>query len=138
MLKQRRQRRGANALEFALTLPIFFSFFSGIIDCGWLFFQQSALDSAVHEGCRRGATLDPGVNNINLYTLQSTTDTAITSAMSQAGVACVDCGVEIRQLYSYPATSLRCAVSNTFTPLIGVMPVNTLTSVAVVRMEIQR
>lgn len=50
-----RSRRGAEALEFALTLPILLILVSGLIDFGWYFYQQSRLHDAVRYGARAGA-----------------------------------------------------------------------------------
>ena len=50
-----RAQSGSTVLEFALTLPLFLLLFSAVIDFGWLFYEQSALDGAIHDGCRKGA-----------------------------------------------------------------------------------
>ena len=50
-------RRGASAIEFALCLPIFCAIVFGIIEYGWVFFQQANVIAAVREGARLGVTL---------------------------------------------------------------------------------
>jgi hypothetical protein len=57
------RRRGANAVEFALTLPVFVGLVMGIIDYGFLFMMQSGLDSAVSLACREGSKVDPRRGN---------------------------------------------------------------------------
>ena len=47
-----RWRRGSSAVEFALTLPIFFLLVIGIIEFGWYFFVQHTLQYATREGMR--------------------------------------------------------------------------------------
>ena len=134
----RLRRSGTTALEFALTLPVFMVLFGGVIDCGWLFFEQSALDSSTHLGCRMGALLDSGVNDVTLNTVKANTISMIKNSMTQADLGCNSCSVTIETLYSNPARSLRCTTENDYEPLIGVLPAFGLASKAIVRMEIQR
>jgi Flp pilus assembly protein TadG len=47
--------RGAEALEFALTLPILLVLLSGTIDFGWYWWQQSAVLEAAALAARVGA-----------------------------------------------------------------------------------
>ena len=55
---RRARRRGASAIEFALCLPVFCALIFGIIEYGWIFFQQANVITAVREGARHGVTLD--------------------------------------------------------------------------------
>lgn len=55
MSLQRRNRRGANAIEFALIAPILFMIMAGVMEYGWFLFNQILLDSAAREGARVGA-----------------------------------------------------------------------------------
>ena len=61
-----RTDRGASAVEFALTLPVFIILFIGIIEFGWYFFVQHTIQYATREGMRLalvGRTLPgPGGN----------------------------------------------------------------------------
>ena len=50
-----RSRRGAEALEFALTLPILLVLVSGVVDFGWYYYQQARLHEAVRFGARAGS-----------------------------------------------------------------------------------
>lgn len=134
----RAKRGGTTVLEFALTLPIFMLLFGGVIDCGWLFFEQSALDTSTHLGCRNGALSDTGVNDVNLNVVKAATIAAVKSAMTQSALACDGCSVTVETLYSNPARSLRCTTENEYQPLVGVVPPITLASRAIVRMEVQR
>src|SRR6476619_3535339 len=49
-----RRRRGANAIEFALTLPLFLFIVFATLDYGYLFAMQAMLDDAVVLSCREG------------------------------------------------------------------------------------
>lgn len=135
---QARLRGGAAALEFYLTLPIFLTMFSAVIDFGWLFYQQSALDGAVHAACRAGATEDPGTGDALMNHVEAVTENRIRTEMTRSSLGCLSCVITVDNLYAVPARSLRCQVDNTFQPLIGLVPVSTLTARAIVRMEIQR
>ena len=53
-------RRGSQAVEFALCLPILVLVFGGIIEYGLMFNQYLSVLSAARDGSRWGAT--PGVN----------------------------------------------------------------------------
>lgn len=48
----RRNEDGQAMLEFALVLPIFLLILCGIIDFGWLFYNQLALNNICREGAR--------------------------------------------------------------------------------------
>ncbi|HNC95259.1 MAG TPA: pilus assembly protein [Myxococcota bacterium] len=137
-MRTRPTRGGAAALEFYLTLPIFLTMFASVIDFGWLFYQQSALDGAVHAACRTGATEDPGTGDALMSHVQAVTEDRIRTEMTRSSLECLSCVITVDDLYTIPARSLRCQVDNTFQPLIGVVPVSTLTARAIVRMEIQR
>ena len=57
--RAKRARRGANAIEFGLTLPVFILVIFGLIEYGFCFAQIAMLDIAVTEGCREGSLVDP-------------------------------------------------------------------------------
>lgn len=59
MSMQRRKRRGASAVEFALIAPPLFMVLAGVMEYGWFFFNQIILDSAAREGARIGARTAP-------------------------------------------------------------------------------
>lgn len=51
-LKKCRREDGQAMVEFALILPIFLLILCGIIDFGWLFYNQLSLNNACREGAR--------------------------------------------------------------------------------------
>ena len=53
-------RRGSNAIEFALTVPLFVAMVTAIIEFGWMFFMRSTVIHAVRDGCRAGAVIPFG------------------------------------------------------------------------------
>jgi Flp pilus assembly protein TadG len=51
---ERRERRGAELLEAALTLPVLLLVVAGIVDFGWYYSQQQSIQQAVRQGARIG------------------------------------------------------------------------------------
>jgi hypothetical protein len=133
-----RSRRGANAIEFAMTFPVFIMVLGGMIDCAWLVTQRSAFESAAHLGCREGATRDPGFLLVNLAAVQTYASTQSKTRLLRYGGICNACTVTVDTLYANPAMSLRCKVEGAYKPLFGILPALPLKSQAVVRMEYQR
>ena len=56
-------RRGSQAIEFALILPVFLMLVFGGIDFLWLMIETAQVQQAVGSGCRGGA-----VTGVNAYT----------------------------------------------------------------------
>ena len=52
MKKKYRRENGQSVLEFALILPILLIIIGGIIDFGWLFYNQYARNNGAREGAR--------------------------------------------------------------------------------------
>lgn len=61
MRTDRRSRRGAQAVEFALLLPVLLGLTSGIIDYGWYFSQHLEVLQASRDAVRSAAVLDQDV-----------------------------------------------------------------------------
>lgn len=136
-----RQRRGAASVELALTLPWFCLMMFGAIDVGWLFFQRSALDSSASIGCRAGALVDPGIDDVDMSVVESTAQAKMVAALEETGGDCSGsaCTTTVSTFGSSPGRSLVCTVTYEFMPIIGwVLGEMTLASTQVVRMEWQR
>jgi hypothetical protein len=137
----RRQRRGANAVEFGLVMPIFVALVGGICDLAWQATQQAALESSAHFGCRQGSLLDPGPNEAELPAVRAATSAAMVTWLEEHGATCgVDgCTTEVLAVGANPARSLQCSITSHFTPLLGlVVSERDLTADTIVRLEYQR
>jgi len=53
-------RRGSNAVEFALLMPLFVALLVGTMEYGWYFGQEATLGNAVRQGARAGAVAQAG------------------------------------------------------------------------------
>lgn len=157
-VRSRRRRLGAHTVEFALTLPAFVFIMAAMFDFGWLFYQQAMLDSAIHQGCRAGAVVDPEDD-----VPEDVATETILASMDAFGQACPDdgtalsmddldtngegervfktnqqCGVFMEKTGSRPAISMDCTVVKKFEPLFGLVPApETIGANTVMRFEWQ-
>ena len=74
-----RPRRGANALEFALVLPVLITLLMGAIDFGWYFAQESLVTNALAAAVRSGSALNPLPDEVGTCTpcIQAVKDHAV-------------------------------------------------------------
>jgi Flp pilus assembly protein TadG len=139
MDRSRRSRRGATLLEFALTFPVYILVLMGIIDGGWLYFQQASLDSATRAACRGGTTVDPGTNNVNIQTVYDYVIAQVPVELDEMSVDSKGLSVNVTTTGAAPTHTLVCTVQQPYTALTGlVLPDMTLTSTTAMRMEYQR
>jgi len=132
-----RTDRGASAVEFALTLPIFIILFIGIIEFGWYFFVQHTIQYATREGMRLalvGRTLpDPGGNPMTreasiIQTIRNNAALAVNPTTVLVSIYPVNAnftdpnGWETQQDAGDPGEYMRVRsryVHTFFTPLVG-------------------
>ncbi len=113
---KRPRRRGANAIEFALTLPIFLYLMLGVLDYGYLMMAHAILDAAAMEGTREGAITDP--NNV-----ADIAGVAESTAQGVAGALCGgDCSYSCQDLGTAPEREIACDLRWTIDPIIGLVP----------------
>jgi len=138
-----RGRRGSNAIEFALTFPLFLVIVLGLIDYGYLFAIQAGLDNAVSLACREGAMTDPAVGSPQGV---ASADLAARSAMFCSG-SCTQTVTDMQTgAYVAPNRTIRCEVVRSIDPITGFSGVgllssfypNTIGSVSFYRLEWQR
>lgn len=138
--RARRRRRGANAIEFALILPVYCALMSGIFDYGWMFYYKSAMDSAVAYGCRQGSVVDPGNGEVNMPTVLTTARTGMVDGITQFGATCdTTCTPTATPFGTNPSRGLKCVLTRQWNPLFGFWTSGvTLSSTSVMRLEWQR
>jgi Flp pilus assembly protein TadG len=135
----RRRRRGSTHLEFALTFPIYVVVLFGIVDGGWLYYQQASLDSATRIACRGGTTVDPGVGDANIMNVYNYVITEVPNELDAMGVDSTGVSVSATTNGTAPTRTLICTVQQPYSALTRfVLPDMTLTSITAMRMEYQR
>ncbi len=138
----RRKRRGANAIEFSLTLPVFLLALSGIFDWSWFAYQRSILKTATMVGCRSAAMVDPGEGDATFSQVVATGQAVMMEQVSElgGGSLCRDgCTTSVEVLGTAPGRSLRCSVNGEYQPLWGMAVGNiNLSSTSITLMEWQR
>ena len=132
-------RRGANAVEFALLLPLFVTVVALSMDMGWLMFQRGAVRTAVAHGCRAAAMLDPGPNEDNLAPVLAQAEAKVLAGYEAQGGLCQACVAVADAVGVVPQRSLRCRLSAPHGSLTHLFPgVGSLEDTVVVRFEHQR
>lgn len=82
----RGRRRGANAVEFGLTLPIFIGLTFGLIEFGWYFSVSARVNAGVLDGCRDGSLVNPRAGNP-----AAVAGTAMSTRLAALGLTCSSC-----------------------------------------------
>ena len=132
----RNRRRGGNAIEFALTLPVFIAISFAMIEFGWYFSRVALLNSAVMDGCREGALIDEDLGNAG-----TEATTRMNTVLASGGLSCTTCGAVIAG--AVPNKVLQCNAEIDYDGLtgwfmaLGVMP-GTINTQTQVRLEWQR
>ena len=80
MIGKRTGRRGSQAVEFALVLPVLVVLVAGIVDYGWYYSQELAVIGATREGARMGASDAAGGTDACTVAVN-----AVDEALAQAG-----------------------------------------------------
>jgi Flp pilus assembly protein TadG len=137
-----RSRRGANAIEFALLLPIFVAVIAFSFEYSYYFFMRSTAMDAVRQGCRTGAVVPPQGSR---DPADAASD-AIKSNMSGSGffgISCISpaddrCEVSVSQDGDVPSQTLTCSIAMSYPSMTGLIPVpSTVEARSVQLLEIQ-
>lgn len=139
-LRHRRWRRGANAIEFAIILPIWVMITLGIIEFSWMYYQQSALNASAALGCRAGSLVDPGDDDQYISAVETKAEEVLlASLIDSGGGLCDTCLVDAYTVGTAPGRSLVCEVSREVDPILGFLASRTtLDTTQVSRLEWQR
>lgn len=135
--KSARDKRedGQAMVEFALILPVFLLILCGIIDFGWLFYNQLSLNNACREGARYAVvnTAEDGNTQSIINHIENSTTTVFAND-----------GVDIEVIYSSPndptsgdiTVNLEAQISF-FTPVLSSVmgKEKTITSTVVMKVE---
>ena len=137
------RRRGANALEFALTLPVFLLFFLGIMDWGWFLFNRAMLMDATAQGCALGAKVHPRSGK----TPEGVSKAAIIGGIKRLGYDCKgsglsDCKVLTQEVFGNVTVgeheTIMCQANTIYEPITGyVMIPRYVKTTAEYRLEFQ-
>ena len=116
---RRSGRRGVSHLEFALILPVLLTILVGIMEFGWVFFQRTAVQESMRQGCRYGATLDPAVDDID-----GEVESLTLTALGGLGVRCDagDCVISAEVEGAFPTQRLRCLASVRHRAFVNLLP----------------
>ena len=114
-------RRGASALEFALTLPVVMVVLAGILEYGWYLFQLANVVHALRDGTRIGVTVPLE---------EATPPTARAEAHARAimrglGVPCDEedgCTVTAVVIPNEDFDVLTLTIEVDYTPIVGLLP----------------
>lgn len=135
MKKHLRREDGQSMVEFALILPIFLLILCGIIDFGWLFYNQLSLNNACREGARYAVvnTAEGANTQAIIEHIENTTTTVFAND-----------GVDINIEYSSPGdptlgdvtVSLEADITF-FTPVLSTVlgKEKTITSTVIMKVE---
>lgn len=122
-------RRGNNAVEFALTLPVYVALLSGIVDFGWYFNQRMAVTMVARDAARAASLVELG------GLVESEGEAQGQASLAASGLSGdVDCTLA----GTSPDQLVTCAVTVTFQPIIGLAPsTDTVAGMLTMRMEEQ-
>ncbi|MCK6519902.1 pilus assembly protein [Myxococcota bacterium] len=115
--RARRDRRGSNAVEFALILPILILLFAGIVEWGWTLNQQMMVVQAAREGARAGVSTprddDP----------ETAAEARAVQALNDMGLNGSAAVVTATITGAYPDELLQVSLALPHQPIIGLVPI---------------
>lgn len=112
-----RSRRGSNAVEFALILPILITLLAGIVEWGWTLNQQMMVVQAAREGARAGVSTprdDDPETAAQARVVQSLNDMGLNGSAATVTVSIVG---------AYPDELLQVNLALPHEPIIGLVPI---------------
>lgn len=111
----RRRRRGANALEFALTAPVAITILAGMIDFGWFFYQQQGVQTATRDGVRTASVVRIEQDPVTVA------ENATFNALNRAGLPAAEAKIDATVIINPPNDLIRVTTVMPFSPLFGLV-----------------
>jgi len=129
-----RRRRGAAAMEFAMTFPVITLLFAGTVDYGHYFSTQAMVETIARDACRQGALVDP-VNAV------ATATAVVTGLFTAKNIDCGTLACSISISYTDDTSGgldyLDCQVVMNFQPLAGLLYFGTQSGLPAVPAQLQ-
>lgn len=120
----RRFRRGSQAVEFALVLPVLVGMLLALVDYGWFFLRQALVVNAVREAMRFGSIQSPDAADAEGDCSPCTSGTAEQIVATLATYDIIIDATEVTP--TIIAVESTCALSLTptipFDPMVGFVP----------------
>lgn len=113
-MRRASNRRGANAVEFALVMPVFLALIAGIVDYGWYFHTLNQLTTAVRDGARTAAVTPVADDPVQAGSA------VVSERLVAAGVGSPE--VEVALGDAPPNRSVTVTATLPWAPLIGLLP----------------
>jgi Flp pilus assembly protein TadG len=131
----RRSRRGSQAVEFALVLPVLLTLTAGIVDYGWYYSTELTVIHAVREGARAGAAAEEDDDACTIAT-NATVEALNASGFTSATAGNVDVAVVDAPTIGTGGLTITVTVSMPYNELWGLVttPTNMIASMTM-RME---
>ncbi len=112
-----RRPRGSVAVEFALTLPVLLLLLVGVVDYGWYFLIQGAVQNAAKDSVRMGVVADRDEDPTALA------EGVMLDVLADAGLPCSGmCTVDAAMTVVAGYRLLEVTVDRPFDPIVGLVP----------------
>lgn len=120
MSRIKNPRRGANAIEFALTFPVLIVMLFIVMDYGWYFSNQLTVSAAVRDAARIGATTYGKSQTAQVEAATAVIKDRLTAAGYKGTVE-----LDIRRVGTAGSESLHVGVALPYQPLSRLVPTPT-------------
>ncbi|MFT6142802.1 MAG: hypothetical protein ACJAZO_002097 [Myxococcota bacterium] len=115
-----RSRRGASAVEFALTLPIVVVLAAITVEWGWVLSQQAWIHAAARDSTRFAVELDPNDFDVEQQAIQSAGEWL---AGYQFDCADTLCAIDAQVGHILGRDALTVLIDVDYQPIFGLIPV---------------
>lgn len=115
--KARRARRGAAAVELALTAPILLAMAGGVIEWGWYMNQQINVIQAARDGARAGSLIDSAVDDP-----AAVAAVRVSELLDGYGIAAADGDITTRVEVSAVGSVVFVEAGVVYVPLLNLVP----------------